>query len=237
MRSEPAIQPDVGAVIVAAGRGRRMAGVDKLLAPLAGRPLLAHTLAAFQACEAVQRVALVMAADRLEEGRELVRAHGLDKVAAVCAGGERRQDSVRAGLEALGACEWAVVHDGGRPLVTARLIEEGLAATRETGAAICAVPLSDTLKQVRESGEVERTLEREGLWLVQTPQIFRYDLLLEAHRRATVEATDDAALVEAIGGHVRVYMGSPRNIKVTTPEDLALAEALVVSPQKKVNVP
>jgi len=205
-----------------------MAGVDKLLAPLAGRPLLAHTLAAFQACPSVGRVALVMAGERLEEGRDLVRAHGFDKVAAVCEGGERRQDSVRAGLEALGRCEWAVVHDGARPLVTPRLIEDGLAAARETGAAICAVPVSDTIKQVSAAGEVERTVEREGLWLVQTPQVFRYDLLLEAHRRAArIEATDDAALVEAMGGRVRVYMGSPRNIKVTTPEDLALAEVLV----------
>lgn len=204
-----------------------MAGVDKLLAPLAGRPLLAHTLAAFQACPSVERVALVMAGERLEDGRDSVRAHGFDKVAALCQGGERRQDSVRAGLEALGVCEWAVVHDGARPLVTPRLIEDGLAAARETGAAICAVPLSDTIKQVTASGEVERTLERQGLWLVQTPQVFRYDLLLEAHRRATAEATDDAALVEAMGGRVRVYMGSPRNIKVTTPEDLALAEALM----------
>ena len=227
MRSEPTSEVNVGAVIVAAGRGRRMAGVDKLLAPLAGRPLLAHTLAAFEECEAVQRVVLVMAAERLEDGRELVHAQGFDKVAAVCAGGKRRQDSVRAGLEALGACEWAVVHDGARPLVTPQLIEDGLAAARETGAAICAVPLSDTLKQVSESQEVERTLEREGLWLVQTPQVFRYDLLVEAHRRARIEATDDAALVEAMGGRVRVYMGSPRNIKVATPEDLALAEALV----------
>jgi len=226
MRSEPTSDVNVGAVIVAAGRGTRMEGVDKLLAPLAGRPLLAHTLAAFQDCEAVQRVALVMAADRLVEGRDLVRAHALDKVTAVCEGGERRQDSVRAGLEALGPCEWAVVHDGARPLVTPQVIEDGLAAARETGAAICAVPLSDTIKQVAASGEVERTVDREGLWLVQTPQVFRYDLLLEAHRRAGIEATDDAALVEAMGGRVRVYMGSPRNIKVTTPEDLALAEAL-----------
>jgi len=228
MRSESATQVNVGAVIVAAGRGRRMAGVDKLLAPLAGRPLLAHTLTAFQACPSVERVALVMARDRVEEGRGLVRAHGFDKVAAVCEGGERRQDSARAGLEALGPCEWVVVHDGARPLVTPRLIEEGLAAARETGAAVCAVPLSDTLKQVTASGEVERTVEREGLWLAQTPQVFRCDLLLEAHRRATVEATDDAALVEAIGGRVRVYMGSPRNIKVTTPEDLALARAVMI---------
>lgn len=227
MRTEPTAQVNVGAVIVAAGRGSRMAGVDKLLAPLAGRPLLAHTLAAFQSCPSVERVALVMARGRLEEGRDLVRAHGFDKVAAVCEGGERRQDSVRAGLEALGPCGWVVVHDGARPLVTPRLIEDGLAAAHETGAALCAVPLSDTLKQVTASGEVERTVEREGLWLAQTPQVFRCDLLLDAHRRAKGEATDDAALVEAMGGRVRVYMGSPRNIKVTTPEDLALAEALL----------
>lgn len=217
----------VGAVIAAAGRGVRMGGVDKLLAPLAGRPLLADSLAAFQGCAAVQRVVLVMAEERLEDGGRLVREGGFDKVSSVCAGGARRQDSVRAGLEALGPCEWVVVHDGARPLVTARLIEEGLAAARETGAAICAVPVSDTIKQVAASGEVERTLEREGLWLVQTPQVFRYDLLLEAHRAARIEATDDAALVEAMGGRVRVYMGSPRNIKVTTPEDLALAEDML----------
>lgn len=224
--------PDTGAVIVAAGRSRRMGGADKLWAPLVGpdgrsRPLLAHTLAAFQACPAVSRIALVTADDALERARALARDEGFDKVCAVVAGGARRQDSVRAGLEALGRCAWAIVHDGARPLVTADLIEQGLEEARETGASCCALPVPDTVKEGDDAGHVARTLERSRLWLTQTPQVFRYDLLMEAHRRAEGEATDDAALVEALGVKVRLYRGSPRNLKVTTPEDLALVQALL----------
>jgi 2-C-methyl-D-erythritol 4-phosphate cytidylyltransferase len=217
----------VGAIIVAAGRSSRMGGLDKLFAPLGGRPLLARTLTAFQECAAVRRVVLVLAAENLARGLPLAEEEGLSKVRTVCLGGRRRQDSVWEGLEALGPCAWVVVHDGARPLVTPQLIEEGLAAARETGAAVPALLAQDTVKRVDEQGRVLRTLDRRRLWLVQTPQVFRYDILREAHKRSRRTATDDAALVERLGHRVQVYPGSPRNLKVTTPEDLALAEALL----------
>lgn len=207
-----------------------MGGADKLFAPLAGRPLLAHSLDAFQRCPAVERIVLVLSEGNRRQGEALVEGGGFSKVEAICLGGERRQDSVRAGLstlEGLGPPDWVVVHDGARPLVTPALIEAGLAAACETGAAACAVPVQDTVKEVDERGLVRRTLDRERLWLVQTPQVFRYDMLREAHERARADATDDAWLVEALGQRVRLYMGSRRNLKVTTPEDLALAEALL----------
>jgi 2-C-methyl-D-erythritol 4-phosphate cytidylyltransferase len=223
-----ALQPEsVGAIIAAAGRGQRFGEGDKLFAPLAGRPLIARTLMAFEVCRAVHTVVLVLAEENLERGCRLVDAAGFDKVVVICPGGPRRQDSVRLGLEALPECRWVVVHDGARPLVTAALIEAGLAAAAETGAAIAAVPLTDTLKEVADDGLIRRTLDRSNLWAAQTPQVFDYDLLREAHRQAQGEATDDAALVEALGRQVRVFPGSPRNLKVTTTADLALAQALV----------
>jgi 2-C-methyl-D-erythritol 4-phosphate cytidylyltransferase len=222
---------DVGAIVVAAGRSQRMAGGDKLWAPLAGpdgraRPLLAYAVSAFQRCSAIGRIALVLAADALDGGRDLVRDEGFDKVCAVVAGGARRRDSVRAGLDTLDGCGWVAVHDGARPLVTPELIERGLAAARETGAACCALPVPDTVKEAGE-GFITRTLDRSRLWLAQTPQVFRYDLLVEAHRAAQSDATDDASMVEALGVKVKLFEGSPRNLKVTTPEDLALVQALL----------
>ncbi|MDO8613390.1 MAG: 2-C-methyl-D-erythritol 4-phosphate cytidylyltransferase [Dehalococcoidia bacterium] len=217
----------VGAIIVAAGGSTRMHGADKLFADLGGRPLLARSLQPFQDSPLVERIVLVLSAANLERGRALAAECGIDKLAAACEGGPRRQDSVRLGLEALGPCEWVLVHDGARPLVTTELIERGLAAARETGAAVAAVAVSDTVKLAAPDGTVERTLDRKGLWAAQTPQVFRYDLLLRAHREVTAEVTDDVAMLEALGLPVKLYEGSPANIKVTTPEDLRLAEALL----------
>ena len=233
--SSRGVVAEVGAIIASAGAGARMGGADKLFAPLAGRPLLAWTLAAFQECPSVDRIVLVLSTANLERGQRLVEDEGFHKVGAVCAGGPRRQDSVRLGLEALGPCEWVLVHDGARPLVTTALIERGLAAARETGAAVAAVPIADTVKQTGPEGTVEQTLDRSRLWAVQTPQVFRYDLLLRAHGEVTADPsaglragfTDDAAMLEALGLPVKLYPGSPLNIKVTTVEDLRLAEALL----------
>jgi 2-C-methyl-D-erythritol 4-phosphate cytidylyltransferase len=222
-----ASQESVGAIVAAAGRSERMGGRDKLFAIVGGKPLLAHALTVFDACRGVDKVVLVLSAENMERGRELVAEAGFGKVAAVCQGGERRQDSVCNGLEVLASCQWVVVHDGARPLVTADLIERGLEAAKETGAAIAALPIGDTVKEVEASGLVGRTLSRGQLWAAQTPQVFRYDILRDAHQRAQGEVTDDAALVEKLGYQVRVFEGSPRNIKVTTAADLALVEALL----------
>ncbi|HEY8490533.1 MAG TPA: 2-C-methyl-D-erythritol 4-phosphate cytidylyltransferase [Dehalococcoidia bacterium] len=220
----------VGAIIVAAGRSARMEGVDKLFAPLGGRPLLARTLAAFPEAE-VDRLVLVLREENLERGRALLAELPPGLPATAVPGGERRQDSVWAGLQALGPCAWVVVHDGARPLVEPELIRRGLAAAQATHAAVAAVPVVDTIKEVDEGGLVRRTLDRTRLWAVQTPQVFRRELLERAHREVTAEVTDDAAMVELLGHPVTVYRGSYRNLKVTTPADLAAAEALLRASQ------
>ena len=219
----------VGAIIVAAGRSLRMGSGDKLWVSLGGRPLLGHTLAVFEHCSAIDHISLVLSADRQKLGHSLVKGAHFGKVASLCFGGEERQQSVLAGIEALNPCEWVVVHDGARPLVNAKLIEQGLAAARETGAATCAVPVQDTIKFVNEQNLVEKTFDRRHLWLTQTPQVFRYDILVEAHRAAANGplASDDATLVERLGYKVKVFMGSYQNIKVTTPDDFVLAQMLL----------
>jgi len=222
-----------GAIIVAAGSGTRMAGADKLFTEVAGQPLLAHAIAPFQECASIERIVLVMAPLNLKRGRDLVERYGFTKATALVKGGERRQDSVRLGLEALGGCDYVAVHDGARPLVTPELIARGLEAARETGAAAPAIPIADTVKEAGPNGIVLRTLDRSRLWAVQTPQVFRYDLLLRAHREITADVTDDAAMVEALGEPVRLFEGSRANIKVTTVEDLTLIEALTAAPIKQ----
>ena len=214
----------VGAVIVAAGSSSRMKGIDKTFAPLAGRPLIAHTLARFEEFPPVAEIALVLAADQISQGRELVGRYGYRKISQVCAGGERRQDSVRAGLEALAPCRWVIIHDGARPGVDAALLQRGLDAARRSpeGTAIAAVPVKDTIKVVSPELEITDTLDRSTLYAAQTPQIFRYDRLRQAHAQFAGDATDDAAMVESLGYRVTVFMGSWRNLKVTTPEDLAV---------------
>jgi 2-C-methyl-D-erythritol 4-phosphate cytidylyltransferase len=223
----PAV-PKASAIVVAGGSSRRMGGVDKLFARVAGRPLLHHTLAAFEACAAVNHVMLVLSLESARAGLQLLKTGGFRKVDGTCVGGVTRQESVRAGLTALRACEWVVVHDAARPLVTPALIECGILAAETTGAASAALPVNDTLKEVASDQTVLWTVAREHLWAVQTPQVFRYELLLEAHERENLEASDDAGLVEQSGGRVRLYRGSPANIKVTVPDDLEVVEALLL---------
>jgi 2-C-methyl-D-erythritol 4-phosphate cytidylyltransferase len=217
----------VGVIVVAAGEGRRMAGTDKIFVPLAGKPLLAHTLGAFQSCPAVEDIVLVLPEDRLNDGRQLVEDHGLSKVKDVCPGGARRQDSVEAGLERLSGYDWVMIHDGARPCVSQSIIEDALEAARDSGAAVPAIPASDTVKVVSEDLFVKKTPPRERLWSVQTPQIFRFDIINEAYSKAQGDVTDDATLVENLGYRVRVFPGSRANIKVTTPDDLPVAESIL----------
>lgn len=207
-----------------------MGGADKLFASLGGRPVLEYPLRVFQETPQIHRIVLVVAEPNLERARALVAEGRLDKVTAVCLGGERRQDSVAAGLQALGPSDWVVVHDGARPFVTRELIVAGLLAARRSGAATAGLRLADTVKEAGPDNRVLATLDRDRLWAVQTPQVFRYDLLVAAHRACQRQVSDDAAAVEAVGGTVHIYPGSRRNLKITTPEELALAEALLRLP-------
>lgn len=217
----------VGAVIVAAGSSLRMGGGDKLFAPLCGELLLARVLGVFDGCRAIDQIAVVVREEKVTETQELVVERGWSKVGEVCIGGARRQDSVRAGLERLKGCEWVVVHDGARPLVTGDLIESGLQAAADTGAAVAAVPVTDTIKVAGPDLVVRYTPARDSLWAVQTPQVFRYDILKKAYRKVKDEVTDDATVVEQLGHRVVLYRGSYDNIKITNPDDLVLAEVLL----------
>ena len=219
-------QQKAGAVIVAAGSSQRMGGVDKVFAPLGGQPVLARVIGTFERCHAIDQIVVVLGQHNLKAGQQLVTEQVWSKVTDVCLGGERRQDSVAAGLSRLSDCHWVVIHDGVRPLVTADLIEQGLEAATETGSAIAAVPVTDTIKMAGDDLIVQGTPPRGNLWAVQTPQVFRFDIIAEAYRRAKYEVTDDARLVEQLGYKVKLYLGSYDNIKITAPHDLALAEIL-----------
>ncbi len=215
-------------IVVAAGRSERMGGVDKVFAQLMGRPLLAWPLRAFKMCVAIEGVVLVVAPDAVDRAASLVHEWGFTNVVDIVPGGAQRQDSVRAGIDAARGAAIVAVHDGARPLVTAEMIERGIALARECGAAVCAAPARDTVKQAGgDPPVVLATIDRATAWLTQTPQVFDRGLLLRAHEAAAFSATDDAALVEALGHDVRLYEGAHWNLKVTSPEDLIIAEALL----------
>jgi 2-C-methyl-D-erythritol 4-phosphate cytidylyltransferase len=215
------------AVIVAAGEGKRMGGIDKVFAELAGEPILLRATRPFQECKLIDQIVVVVSGEKENKCRRLVTGKEWSKVSDVCIGGQRRQDSVAAGLQRLEDYEWVVIHDGARPLVTVDLIERGLDAARETGAAAAAVPVKDTIKIIDEDGIVSQTPPRQNLRAVQTPQVFRFDIIQIAHRQDCGDVTDDASIVERLGHKVRLYPGSYDNIKITTPADLMLAEVLL----------
>lgn len=220
--------PTLGVVVVAAGRGRRMGGQDKLLAPLGGRPVLAHALGILADHPAVTALVIVAAADRQPIVSALAEHLALARLVAIVPGGDRRQDSVRAGVEALPPCDVIVIHDGARPFLTAAMLDRGLAALGEVNAAIAAVPVSDTIKRVDAAGRIVATPARADLRAAQTPQLFRAATLQAAYATAdwSREYTDEAALVETLGEPVGTFLGAPSNLKITTPHDLIIAEAL-----------
>jgi len=218
------------AIIPAAGAGVRMGGVrPKQFLDLDGRPLLAVTLEKFQHCSVIDGIVVVAPPDQVDVCQtEIISPHHLSKVEKVVAGGARRQDSVRMGIEATeGRYGMVLIHDGVRPLVNPGLIEKVVEAGRKDRAVITALPAKETVKEVNMDLLVVKTYDRRRVWMVQTPQVFRYDDILMAHRRAHQEGweemTDDALLAEKMGIPVKVVEGSERNIKITTPHDLALA--------------
>jgi len=223
---------NVAALIPAAGRAQRFGEASgKIFVDLGGRPLLARVLAVFDACPLITQIVPIAAPGQETVIEELCRAHGLSKLAHVATGGEHRQGSVLAGLRSLDpAPDIVAIHDAARPLVSAALIERTVEACVECGAATTAVLVSDTIKEADETGFVRATPDRSRLYATQTPQVFRYELILEAHQCAQEDgflATDDAALVERLGHPVKIVEGERVNIKITVPEDMAMARALI----------
>jgi 2-C-methyl-D-erythritol 4-phosphate cytidylyltransferase len=221
-------------LIVAAGSGRRMgASANKLLLPLLGRPVLAWTLEAALASEAISWIGIVGQPVDAEAVTAIVAASGADRPVQWILGGETRQESVRRGLAALpeGAAG-VLIHDGARCLVEPSLFGRCADAVAQGEAVIAATPVTDTIKQVDDAGQINATPDRQWLWAAQTPQGFPVSTLAAAHAQAELEGwsvTDDASLFERLGLPVRVLEGSPSNIKLTTPIDLTLAEAVLTA--------
>jgi len=218
------------AVVVAAGRGTRMGTAEsKQYLSLGGRPILARSLALFQAMPEVAEIVLVVGSEDVERCSGWIQSYGLDKLVRIVPGGVDRQESVYLGLQAV-TQPWVLVHDGVRPLVSAAAVRRCCDAAERLGAAVLAVPVKDTIKQVDGDGLITATPDRKSLWAIQTPQAFRYELLLSAHeaaRDAGFSGTDDAMVVERAGDPVAVAEGEYTNIKITTPEDLPYAEFLL----------
>jgi len=220
--------PQAAAVIVAAGRGERLgATIPKAFVAVAGVPMLLHAARRVALSPEVGRIVVVVGASDVDRARMLLMQHGVRNVTAVVPGGAHRQDSVFAGLSHLGEAPVAVVHDGARPLVPPDVVTAVIQAAAEAGAASAGLPVRETVKLV-DGADARQTLDRDRLWVAHTPQAFRTALLREAHHRAKAEGfygTDDAVLVERLGYAVRMVEDSPRNLKVTVPADLDLAEA------------
>ncbi|MGB5925803.1 MAG: 2-C-methyl-D-erythritol 4-phosphate cytidylyltransferase [Dehalococcoidia bacterium] len=212
-------------VILAAGTSQRMTGVNKLFAPLSGKPLLAWSVDTCERCRLVRQIVLVLNDQDLARGQKLRKERNWSKV-TLYPGGARRQDSVKEGLSQIKGCDWVMIHDGARPFMSLNLIEDGLRIVGDTGAAVAAVPVKDTIKLANSENLIKETLKRDRLWAVQTPQIFSFDIISKAYKNLATEVTDDATAVERLGYKVRLYMGDYKNIKVTTPEDLALAHII-----------
>ncbi len=223
----------VAALIPAAGRGKRMAEeTPKAFISMGGAPLFTYALQKFEVCSQVQEVVLLVPDENaVRRAEEIVRQAGFQKVVRIITGGAERQDSVYRGLKALESqTDIVLIHDGARPFVPVELIRRTVEETRVWKSVVAAIPVRDTIKDIAPDGWVRKTLERQGLWEIQTPQGFMFPLLLEAYERARAEGfygTDDAALVERLGRPVKVIQGDRLNIKITTREDLILGGAIL----------
>jgi len=223
----------VAALITAAGRGSRMGTREsKPYLVLADKPILAHTLYQFEQCSLIDEVVLIVSKSEIEHSKaSIIEAFMFEKVSKIIAGGLKRQDSVWEGLKSLKRdCELVMVHDGVRPFVSQEILEKSIQEASRSGAAIVSVPVKDTVKMASEQGDVLETLDRSTLWAVQTPQTFKYEILKSAYKKAFEDGfygTDDASLVERLEIKVKIIPGSYENIKITTPEDLALSEVIL----------
>ena len=218
----------VSAILVAAGSSRRM-GFDKLFAPLAGKPVIWHSLKAFSDCRDIDEIVVVAREDRLDEFEKLLIAENMPKVKKVISGGNERHDSVWNGLQAVASkgCQFVAIHDGARPLTTPKLIGAVLDMARIHGAACCASPIPDTVKRASVEQMVQESVERTGLWAMQTPQVFSAGLILQAYASVMAKrelVTDEVSAVQKLGKKIALYKNDDWNFKITFPHDIELAE-------------
>jgi len=227
----------VSAIIVAAGSSRRM-GFDKLFAPLAGKPVLWHSLKAFSDCDQIDEILVVTKQDRVADVESLIRTENLEKISNIIIGGAERHLSVWKGLQAVQSAgsEYVAIHDGARPLTTSSLICECLNMARENGAACCAAPIPDTVKRASPEMMVTESVERSGLWGMQTPQIFASGLILQAYVSLIAKhemVTDEVSAVQKLGKRIALLKNEDWNFKITFPQDIELAEHVLTLRAKK----
>jgi len=229
----------VSAIVVAGGKGKRMERTyNKQYIDLMGIPILAHTLGHFENYSKIDEIVLVVGKGEVEFSRErIVEKFNFTKIKSIVEGGEERYHSVYNGIKAVSeASDMVVIHDGARPFVTDGILEESIQAAKIHGCSIVGMPVKDTIKVIDEEGFVKDTPKRENLWLVQTPQTFKKEVILQAHKKRAAEnlsVTDDAMLVEALGIKVKMVRGNYENMKITTPEDLEIGEGIIK--RRKIN--
>jgi len=219
---------DIGVVIVAAGMSTRMSETDKIFAKLGDKEVIAYSLSVFNNSPLIGSIILVLNTASVSLGKKLVKDYGFDKVSKVITGGRRRQDSVLLGLKEIDGFDIVMVHDGARPFINLNILQLGKDAVRETGAAIPVIPLEDSIKSVDSKGLVIDNVDREKLWLVQTPQVFYYDIIFESHNKISEDVTDDSSMVQLNDGKVSIFEGLKDNIKLTTLSDYSLAESILI---------
>jgi len=226
----------ITAIIVAAGSSRRM-GFDKLFASLAGKPVIAHSISAFEQCKLVDEIVIVCREERIKSIEKLVKNEEFSKVSSVVAGGVERQFSVWNGLQAVNAnAAYVAIHDGARPLVTPTLIKRCIELAQEKGAASCSAPIPDTVKRASTEQEVTDSVERSGLWAMQTPQVFNSGLILQAYASLMAkneQVTDEVSAVQKMGKKIALLRNDDWNLKITFPRDLEVAEHILAIRGKK----
>jgi 2-C-methyl-D-erythritol 4-phosphate cytidylyltransferase len=226
----------VTAIIVAAESNRRM-GFDKLFARLAGRPVIAHSIGAFEQCKQIDEIVIVCREERIKELQKLVKQEKFTKVTGIVAGGEERHFSVWNGLQAVNSkAGYVAIHDGARPLVTPTLIKRCIELAREKGAVSCSAPIPDTVKRASTDQEVTGSVERSGLWAMQTPQVFNSGLILQAYASLMAkneQVTDEVSAVQKLGKKIALLRNDDWNLKITFPRDLEMAEHILEMRGKK----
>ncbi|MDO8489029.1 MAG: 2-C-methyl-D-erythritol 4-phosphate cytidylyltransferase [Candidatus Omnitrophota bacterium] len=220
----------LSAVILAAGAGRRLnAAIEKPLVKIGRKPVIIYSLESFSKHPDIDEIIVVVSAKNKQVITRVVEKYSFKKIKIFCLGGRRRQDSVYAGIRAVNpSCDWVLIHDCARPFVSTKSITKVISEAKRTQAAILGVPVKATIKSIKDVNIVDRTLDRSSLWEIQTPQVFKKELILKAYNRYIKEDfTDDASLVEKIGAKVKIVQGSYGNIKITTKEDFLFAEVIV----------
>ena len=219
----------VGVVITAGGQSQRMGGIDKIFALINGYPVIVHSIRPFLESSEFHQIVVVLSKENLSLAQSWVDHLKWGEKLLLSVGGERRQDSVRNGIQLLGDCQWIVVHDGARPCIDSNFLTKALTTAFKLGSAVPVVPLIDTLKILDDSGFVKETVPREQFWRVQTPQIFCQKVLSEAHKKISQTVSDDAQMVELLGYKIGTFLGVDQNIKITTPKDIPIAKAIINS--------